>query len=341
MEFPGEKLVIKLWETITEKGIGGLLKPWQLRREGRAQLELRREELLVLAQVEREVEEIRNGAKILDCKKIELLPQQLTENISADGSEQKVIPYLELDKVVQSVNANHLSDTIRREVNVSKAIIYAEAELENDPLPPPEKNISDDWLYRWRDSAGTVSNDELQNLWGRLLAGEIKSPGSFSLRTLEFLKNLSHEEATSISKLSPFVIDGVIFRGDKELLDKEGITYGYLLLMQELGILSGVEALKLTITKTSVEENQFLCGLCSNGYVLIVKNEDANKKFTLQACPVTSIGKQILRLGSFSPNIGYMRRVGEVIKEQGFEVQLAKYSEIENNQIHCFDEEAL
>lgn len=34
MDIPGEKLIIKLWETIADKGIGSLLKPWQIRREG-------------------------------------------------------------------------------------------------------------------------------------------------------------------------------------------------------------------------------------------------------------------------------------------------------------------
>ena len=63
MEFPGEKLVIKLWETVTEKGIGGLLSPWQTRREGRAQADIQRNERLVLAQTERDVADIRSGAQ--------------------------------------------------------------------------------------------------------------------------------------------------------------------------------------------------------------------------------------------------------------------------------------
>ena len=50
MEFPGEKLIVKLWETLAEKGIGALLTPWQTVREGRARNEVRRLELLLLVQ---------------------------------------------------------------------------------------------------------------------------------------------------------------------------------------------------------------------------------------------------------------------------------------------------
>ena len=58
MELPGE-LLIKLWETLAERGIGSLLLPWNLKREGRARNELRREELLMLAQAESDVADIR------------------------------------------------------------------------------------------------------------------------------------------------------------------------------------------------------------------------------------------------------------------------------------------
>jgi len=47
VDFPGEKLIIKMWETLTEKGVGGLLRPWQIRREGRTTTDVRKEELLV------------------------------------------------------------------------------------------------------------------------------------------------------------------------------------------------------------------------------------------------------------------------------------------------------
>ena len=50
MEAPGERLVIRLWETIAEKGIGGLLVPWQIRRKKRAEIDSERQEVLALTQ---------------------------------------------------------------------------------------------------------------------------------------------------------------------------------------------------------------------------------------------------------------------------------------------------
>jgi hypothetical protein len=42
MDLPDEKLIIKLRETLTERGIGALLAPWQSVREGKARNGARR-----------------------------------------------------------------------------------------------------------------------------------------------------------------------------------------------------------------------------------------------------------------------------------------------------------
>ena len=229
-----------------------------------------------------------------------------------------------------SVQRNQIARAMRDEVNVSKALLSAEAILEDDPQTPPERKVDDDWLFRWRDSASTVSSEELQaQLWGRALAGEIKSPGSYSLRTLEFLKNLSHKEALQIAKVSPFVIDDtVIFRGNKQLLDSEGITFSFLLDLQDLGVVSGVEAPGIEVTFKSLVTEKFELCLVSYNRVLVVTHEDMSKKFKLKSYKLTSLGQQILKLGSFEAHDVYLRSVGQAICSQGFKVHIARWEQV-------------
>ena len=61
MQMPGETLIAKLWETLVDKGIGNLLKPLQIRREGKAYIDVKRDEILILAQANRDAEAIRRG----------------------------------------------------------------------------------------------------------------------------------------------------------------------------------------------------------------------------------------------------------------------------------------
>ena len=335
MEFPGEKLVIRLWETTAEKGIGGWLSPWQTRRKGRALADVRRDEILMLAQTARDVENIQAGRKSLaaDYQLVEH-PEKAPLALQADSAFRDA---------AASVKRNRIAQEMRAEVNVSKALLSAEAGLEDDPQTPPDRKVNDDWLFRWRDAASTVSSEELQTLWGRVIAGEIKSPGSFSLRTLEFLKNLSHEEALQIAKVSPFVINGrVIFRGNKQLLEEsEGITFGFLLNLQNLGIVSGVESVGLENKLPSSTTEKFKQVLFSYNRVLIVTHENASKKISLEIYTLTLLGQQILKLGSFEAHEIYLRSVGQAICRQGFKVHIARWEQVTEETGRYFEPEEI
>lgn len=337
MGIPGEKLLIKMWESITDKGIGSLLKPWQIRREGRAVIDVRRDELLALAQAEEDAAAIRSGRKILSANG-QLLDKS-TENavlLPSNTSEAILLPNLE-----QIADRNIHAEAIRREISISKAVLHAEEELSQDTQEPPEENLSDDWLLRWRDCAASVSSVELQSLWGKVLAGEVKCPGRFSLRTLEFLRNLAQDEAKAIEKLSPFVVGDLIFRGDKGLLESEGISFSLLLSIQELGIVSGVDATGLEKTWSSQFNNRFESALASYGRVLMVRHSDPAKKLRLPVYKVTALGSQILSLGTFQANERYLRVVGASIKAQGFDVEIGDYVPVRENQINVFNMQPL
>ena len=230
---------------------------------------------------------------------------------------------------------------MRAEVNVAKAVLSAEADLEEDPQEPSERAVDQDWLFRWRESASRVSTEELRTLWGRVLAGEIKSPGTFSLRTLEFLKNLSKEDADRIAKLAPFVIDtAFVFRGAESLLEFEGITVDFLLSLQELGVLDSV-APGLGWRLESAEPNEFLVGLVAYTRVLVVTHKDAKMSANLDIYRLTSLGREVLKLGAFTPHDGYIRQLGRIIQARGFKVELARYQQITEAAGRYFDEEEL
>ena len=323
LNFPGEKLVIRLWETVAEKGVSALGRPWQIRREGRALADVQREELLMLAQTEQDVKDIRSGRKNVDTK------YQLTE------LHEQASP-------LEIVHRNRIAHDIRSEVNIRKALLKAEAELEDDPQTPPARPVDDDWLFRWRDAASMVSSEELQSLWGRVLAGEIKSPGSFSLRTLDFLKNISHNEALNIAKLAPFVLDNdFIFRSDDKLLNSEGIKFGFLLDLQNLGITCGVDVAGLKIEFVSNDPDKFRHAFVSHTRVLIVTHEDASEKLELKIYGLTSLGKQIFKLGIFEPHENYLRSVGQAICSQGFNVSLVYWEQITETKGRYFGEEKI
>lgn len=336
MEWPGEQLILRMWETLSEKGIGTLLKPWQLKREGMAHLELRRAELLALAQTEKDIEKIRSGQKRLEDFSSELKFAGAT--LVPFQQKQRIEPTLDFSAIVDAAALQTIEDSVRRQANVANAITYAEEILKEDPQEPPQKKIDDDWLYRWRDYAGDVSAEEMQHLWGKLLTGELKSPGSYSLRCLDFLRNLSQSEARAIEKLSRFAIEGILWRGAGNLFESEGISFSTLLEMQNLGVISGVESTGVQVTWKTNEPDNYIRTLFSNGKVLIAKHEDAHKELKLGVYILTTIGLQVIQLGRFEPHIEYLTKLGEAIHLQGFSVTIADFVNISETHIRAFNE---
>ncbi|MGS0673824.1 TIGR03899 family protein [Shewanella sp. 125m-1] len=61
-------------------------------------------------------------------------------------------------------------------------------------------DLDPDWAHQFFQLAEQIHNRKMQELWGRILANEITSPGNFSLRTLSTLKQLTHKEAQILEK---------------------------------------------------------------------------------------------------------------------------------------------
>ncbi len=94
MDLPGEKVLIRLIDLL-ETGIGGALRPWQVRRVEGANAEARIYERLLLEQAEKDIPDIRAGRKRIDAsgKPIVL---KLFGFLNTTIAEETFVPYPEV-----------------------------------------------------------------------------------------------------------------------------------------------------------------------------------------------------------------------------------------------------
>ena len=90
----------------------------------------------------------------------------------------------------------------RRVETLSACLEEAAKAIDKDPIfSLPGKDIDLDFLDDWQDKAERNNNsDYMRTLWGRILKGELKQPGTYSRRTLEILYSLSMQEAELFAK---------------------------------------------------------------------------------------------------------------------------------------------
>ncbi len=339
----GSKLAAKLWETTTERGIGNLCKPWQIRREGVANLENERNKMLVLAQTEKDVEDVKNGNAIVSLKDIrnpKLISLKGGLEYEGFGSME---PYIDIDSLSKIVSTQLVAGEIQKEINVSKSLLIAEDILAADQSEPTKENVEADWLTRWRDSAATSSSEQLQDLWGRILAGEIKSPGSYSLRTIEFIKNLTQKEASKIQKIFSYVFFDRIIKGaafgngitNQQLKDE--LNFTFLSEMQSLGIISGVESIGLTSTFTSLKDNKFYYYHLYNKKVMEIEHDDQKKELKLSVILLTPLGNELRSLCPETIDGVYLDYVIATIKSQGFKITIGDIDVKEDGLIYSIN----
>ena len=120
----------------------------------------------------------------------------VTQTLSQRISEQLNVP----EKYVTLAVAKSFGNIVQEQVNVDSIYEKAQLHLQNTPQDKHEANrkveeISDDWLNEFRDVACKKSSEETQDLFSKVLAGEIRKPGSISLRALTTLADMDQKVA--------------------------------------------------------------------------------------------------------------------------------------------------
>jgi len=89
-----------------------------------------------------------------------------------------------------------------RQYNIEQIAVHAANAL---PEKVSDEAVDKDWIFQFFESAQNVCNEDMHILWGRILAGETNKPGSYSKRTIQFLRSLEKWEAEMFTKYCAFL----------------------------------------------------------------------------------------------------------------------------------------
>ena len=106
---------------------------------------------------------------------------------------------------LSAVEKRLITKECKRQQNIEQVVTHAVKVISPETEVSSEK-VDPDWITRFFDIVQDISNEQMQALWGRVLAGEVKQPKSFSLRTLEALRNITSEEAQLFENMAPYTL---------------------------------------------------------------------------------------------------------------------------------------
>lgn len=105
----------------------------------------------------------------------------------------------------------------------------------------PEQ-MEDDWVTNFFNKSRIISDDEMQTLWAKVLAGEANSPGTYSKRTVNLLSDLDKKDALLFQSLCRFGwfignFTPLVFDPQAEIYNKAGINFESLSHLDSLGLI--------------------------------------------------------------------------------------------------------
>lgn len=102
--------------------------------------------------------------------------------------------------------------------------------------------MDNDWIMNFFDKSRMISDDHMQNLWAKILAGEANLPGSYSKATINLLQNLDKRDLEHFQNLCRFGwIVGeflpLVFDSTHKIYVGNGVSFDTLKHLDDIGLI--------------------------------------------------------------------------------------------------------
>lgn len=125
---------------------------------------------------------------------------------------------------VRAAATKFTQKVVREQVNLDATTAVAYRELEKSPhINEPVADISEDFLNAFEREASQVSTEQMQRLFGRILAGEVRRPSSFSIKTIKLISQLDNQAATTFRRLCSLCCS---LQFDQHIIDARVVSLG-------------------------------------------------------------------------------------------------------------------
>jgi len=187
-----------------------------------------------------------------------------------------------------------------------------------------------DWINIYFESAKNTSDEYMQNIWALVLAKELESPGSFSYKSLDVLKNLSSDDFICFEKLCSLEINGWILQED--IHSKHGLSYLELVKLSEYGLLN----MGLTQNTFTISAHSSINITYKQLLLLLENTTDDEISIAPSVFLLSSVAKELLTVANVSMDEEYAKECAQFLASLNNKVKITlhKINYISENEIN-------
>lgn len=290
---------------VVSRAIGVLYRPYSIRREADAEA---------------------YSLRVLEKAKAEAESERTMLMAKANIESQIFVTEVETT-LKERAKARREYEELIKQKNLESVVLHG---LLNCPEDVSDNPLDSDWLRQFFKHAEEVSSDQMQQLWGKILAGEVEKPGTYSVRALDTLKKITQTEAIafqracSLSSQFPnggniFIINGYVQNPTSvfsTLITLAHNTDMQEILLHEFG-LPLTEIMSLQRADILHRDTLFYgeygkdsqINIVNNGIDIKITFIPRFKKIQIRTYIFTQVGKELSQLIPPSPNKNYLRNL--------------------------------
>lgn len=202
----------------------------------------------------------------------------------------------------------------------------------------------DEFVNRWKSEAKLISTETAQAIWGRVLAEEVNSPGSISLRTMDVIKNLSKDEATKFNKICKFVLFDYIVADNKDYspITKEefsSVRDAGLIINFTPGMYRGTDWPEIKLVKSNEISLDVFYVRCGHLFIFIEKEQPDSPQFkkpNFAYWELTKAGRELYKVIRDTIDIGVTdvaKSLFNANEDIASKLKYTTYTSVDKNQV--------
>jgi uncharacterized repeat protein (TIGR03899 family) len=330
----GKILPIDKLIDVISKAVGTISKPYFDRRNVDTRVyeieklaEARAKEMKIITLAVKENFQSTGGIEYKEDKLSITSPKELPQEVQTTLLNNSLM----LERIQERLNFQEA----KKQLNIESITSFA-AEALRDEQPITNEPLDEDWATRFFRIAEDISNEDIQALWGKILAGEIKQPKSFSLRTLELIRNLSKDEANLFMRVANFAIQSgntnFIFNGENDELlgDSYNINYNDIAKLIEIGLIQTGDFINFQLSESKTDAKSVFIA----GNIVIVAQIKANTPTIFFPISIFSTpGSELLKLIPTNPPFEYLFELAKTIRRENVDVKYGYILAKEENSV--------
>jgi len=223
---------------------------------------------------------------------------------------------IEITDLQHRALARFVSEEAQKQANIESITEKTIPQLNASSNP---QNMENDWITNFFDKCRIVSDEDMQLLWSKILAGEANSPGTYSKRTVNALESLDKRDAQLFTNLCSFgllIIEELmplIYDVNESIYKDQQINFDTLTHLDSIGLIRFEPLTGLKQTELPQQIDIYYTGTALKvGF----KNTE-NNEMDIGKVILSGTGKELARICNSKPIDGFLDYVIEKLSKQG------------------------